>query len=143
MVLALCLSAAVSTAAKASTGLVRQGLWQISVSMNVTGMSASGRPFTHNQCFTSQDVRDGRDILQVNPGHSPCQFADYQHARGRVSWNVRCKGRPPASGHVELIYGRDHYEGTITMSVTAPQHGPMTVTERVRGRRVGNCPDAP
>ncbi len=139
MVLALCLSAAGTRAAQASTGLVRQGLWQISVSMNVSGMSASRRPFTHKQCFTSRDVHDGRDILQINPGHSPCRFTDYQHSRGRVGWNVHCTGHTPASGHVGLIYGSDRYEGTITMSIAAPRHGPSTVTEQVRGQRIGNC----
>ena len=76
LVLVFFLSAAGSAAAQASSNLIRQGLWQIIVTMSVPGMRAGVRPFTHRQCFTSRDVQYRRDILQINPV-SPCRYHGY------------------------------------------------------------------
>ncbi|MHB8348059.1 MAG: DUF3617 domain-containing protein [Acidiferrobacterales bacterium] len=139
LVLVFCLSVAGSSVAEASQALIREGLWRITVTMSVPGMRADSRPFTHTQCFTSGDVRHGRNILQINPVRSPCQFVHYLHSRGRVSWNLQCRGRPAASGHVWLRYGNDQYEGAIAMRIDVPRHGQTIVMEQVRGRRIGDC----
>ncbi len=138
LVLVFFLSAAGSAAAQASSNLIRQGLWQIIVTMSVPGMRAGVRPFTHRQCFTSRDVQYGRDMLQINPA-SPCRFMDAHRSHGRVSWDLQCWGRPAASGHAWLTYGRDRYEGAIVMRIDVPRRGQMSVTEQVRGQRIGAC----
>ena len=138
LVLVFFLSAAGSAAAQASSNLVRQGLWQIMVTMSVPGMRAGVRPFTHRRCFTSRDVQYGRDLLQINPA-GPCRFLDTHRSHGRVSWDLQCQGRPAASGHAWLTYGRDRYQGAIAMRIDVPRRGQMSVTEQVRGRRIGAC----
>ncbi len=138
LVLVFFLSATGSVAAQASSNMIRQGLWQIVVTLSVPGMRAGVQPFTHTQCFTTRDIRYGRDILQVNPA-SLCRFMNTHRSRGRVSWDLQCRGRPAASGHAWLTYGRDRYEGAIALRVDVPRRGQMSITEQVHGRRIGAC----
>ncbi len=64
---------------------VSPGLWQLTIETRVNATPGFvPAPYTLNQCFTAEDVRDPSRVLSgvANPGASDCTYTDKAYYMG-------------------------------------------------------------
>ncbi len=112
LLLALALPAlAESPASPAPAGKEPGELWESTVQM--TGMGMAMPPQTSRNCRPqaawSEPPTAGKS--------DECEMLDVKTSPGKMSWSMRCKGNPPATGTGEIVFdGRETYRGTMTVT---------------------------
>lgn len=129
-----------SAAALAAGPHMKDGLWEITVKMEMPGMPAAMPPQTIRQCVTKRDLEDLRNMTpRGSAGDARCQMSDYEVRENSASWNWRCKGEEAASGSTTLTFSGDTYAGTNRMSMK-PRGGPaQEMTMHYAGKYIGSC----
>lgn len=140
--LLLATAALFSTAADAATPNLRDGLWEITVKMEMAGMPSNMPTQTVKQCITGKDVSDPRKAM---PGGDPkdnrCQITDHKMQGNTATWNMACKGPEAMTGSGSMTYNDTSYSGTTTITVTqGGQARAMKMT--YAGKHLGACPAA-
>jgi hypothetical protein len=132
-------AALVAVHSHAAAPNMQDGLWEITMKMELPGMPAGPKPQTVQQCITKKDLEDPR---KTTPGNDPkddrCQVTDYKMQGNTATWNMACKGEGAMSGSGTITYSGTSYTGTNRMTVT---HGgqPQSMTMHYSGRRLGDC----
>lgn len=116
----------VSMVSAQSPSPMREGLWEVTMQMQMPGMSMPAMKST--QCVTKEQLKSPEKAL---PSASPgCSMSDYKADGAKVTWKMACKDM---AGTGEMMVKGDSYEGR--MNVTSPHAMVMTIA----GKRVGNC----
>ena len=125
--------------AHAATPNMKEGLWEITVRMEVAGMPAGMPPQVLQQCITRKDMEDPRKTAPGgDPRDSRCQTTDYKVQGNTATWNMACKGEDAMTGSGSITYSGTSYAGTNRMTMT--QGGTtQTVTMHYSGRHLGEC----
>ena len=114
---------------------MQDGLWEISVKMDMPGMPAGAGAQTFRQCYTPTDVQDASRTL---PKDDNCQISDVRMQGSTVSWALRCKPPQEMSGTGTMTYQGASYAGTLNF--TMKQDGQnMTINQQINGKRLGPC----
>ncbi len=118
---------------------MKEGLWEITVKMEVPGMPANVPPQAVKQCITQKDLQDPRKTM---PGGDPkdnrCQVTDHKIQGNTATWKMACKGPEEMSGSGTMTYGGTSYTGTNTM--TMKQGGQVrTMNMQYSGKHIGPC----
>lgn len=109
---------------------LKEGLWEITMRMEVPGMPVQMPPQTYTQCLTQKEA-----VPQREEPAQGCKIVKKDIKGDTVSWVVECKtneGTAVSDGNI--TYKGDTFEGIIKMK----QRG-MEVTQRLSGRWIGNC----
>jgi hypothetical protein len=109
---------------------MKEGLWEITIRMEVPGMPVQMPPQTYTQCLTQKEA-----VPQQKAPDQNCKITKQDIKGDTVSWVVECntsEGTAVSDGR--LTYKGDTFEGIITMK----QRG-MEVTQRLSGRWIGKC----
>lgn len=117
---------------------LQPGNWETSFTMEMAGMPP--RPaITSTHCIKADQVRDSKSFAEHMQEHNKgkCQVSDLKLDSDKLSYSFACENG--ASGTTELAFGGTTYEGTTKMSI--PGHGgaPMTMTQRFKSKRIGDC----
>lgn len=115
----------------------RAGNWEITVDVEIGGLTAPIPSRTVTQCVTSEDAAASRNALPRHDAStlSGCAASDHTVDGGRVTWSFKCEHPKPVTGSGEIIYtGDTAYRGTITL-VSEGQ----SMTMKYAGRRLGDC----
>lgn len=138
-VFASILAAVLSQAAHAAAPNMREGMWEISMKMEMAGMPGGMPPQVVKQCYTRKDVENPERLArQGDPKSENCKISNYQLKGNTASWDMACKGPEEMTGSGTMTFSGDSYSGTNRMSVKS---GGQThnMTMQYSGKRVGDC----
>jgi hypothetical protein len=138
-VVASILAAAVlSQGAQAAAPNMREGMWEITMKMEMAGMPGGMPPQVVKQCFTKKDTENPQKFAQSGPGSERCQISNYQLKGNTASWDMACKGPEEMTGSGTITFSGDSYTGTNRMSMKSGGQG-QNMTMQYSGKRVGDC----
>ncbi len=114
---------------------MKEGMWEMSMKMDMKGMPIAMPPMKFKQCITKKDMvphqkEKGQDCTMVNTNISG----------DTVSWAVRCKDK---NGTVEskgqIVYKGDKFDGVMNTTMTDTKGRSQATKTNMSGRRVGDC----
>lgn len=126
--------------AHAAAPNMKDGLWEITMKMDMPGMPAGMKPQVMRQCITKKDLEDPRKTAPSggDPRDNRCQMTDYKMQGNTASWNMACKGEDAMTGSGTATYSGTSYTGTNRM--TMKRGGQVqTMTMQYSGRHLGEC----
>ncbi len=118
---------------------VRPGLWTLNLTMTVPGAESEFGPFTKTQCFTEQDARNPGKLFSEMGGE--CAYRDKRYQGNRFTFSVECSGAVPMQGGGEVSFSADSFEGSLEIQAKVSELGQVKTKSRVKGTRVGDCPN--
>lgn len=140
LVIAPLLAALFASLSHAATPNMKEGLWEITMKMEMPGMPAGMKPQVVQQCVTKKDMDDPRKTAPggVDPKDSRCQVSDYKMQGNIATWTMACKGENAMTGSGSITYSGTSYTGTnkITMSRGGKS---QTMTMQYNARHLGDC----
>ncbi len=144
-------SAPPPVAAKAGA-VMTPGQWRTTVTitaMTVPGVppeavaSMKTRPFTSEECVTSDDLSAYLDKRSANNPENPrnCTSKGADYSNGRIATESVCTD---ASGHASTVkmagtYGSDRVDMTVNVDGEGAR-GPQSQTMSLTAERIGACP---
>jgi hypothetical protein len=109
---------------------MKEGMWEVTMRMEVPGMPVQMSPQTYTQCMTQKEAVPQRE----EPGQG-CKIVKQDIKGDTVSWVVECKtNEGTAVSDGRITYKGDTFEGVIQMT-----QGSMKVTQQLSGRWIGTC----
>src|SRR5437762_2461237 len=94
----------------------RDGRWEVSMQMEMTGVPMQLPPQTIVQCITpEQAAKPEQSVPQAGRGQNPndCKVSDYKVDGNKVTWTMTCQGRESMTAVGEMVYAGDTYRGTM------------------------------
>lgn len=117
---------------------VQPGNWEITVSMEIAGMPP--RPaMTSSHCVKPDQVKDSQsfaDSMQER-NRGKCKVSDLEFESDKLSYSFACDSG--TTGTSEIVFAGTTYEGTNKMTVPGHGNGPMTITQHIKAKRIGDC----
>ncbi|MCL4558751.1 MAG: DUF3617 domain-containing protein [Deltaproteobacteria bacterium] len=130
------------TVALAASPRMKNGLWEITTSMEMKGMPMpfAMKPVTNTQCITKKDVRDPEKTVPKASKDKNCKVKDYKIAGDHVTWKMVCTGKHPMTSTGEMTYSNGtSYEGTMVMDTEGQGSNRVHMTYHFKGKRIGDC----
>ena len=121
---------AVSISFAGSRPNMQEGLWEITIKMEMPGMPVSMPPMTHTQCITNEDM-----VPRGSQQSEECKITKTKVDGDTVTWTMECdspEGKARTTG--KITYSGDTFKGTIKMTTQG-----MKTIQHLSGRRIGNC----
>jgi hypothetical protein len=120
---------------------VKPGKWEITFSMEMPGMPAGAmQPTTMTQCYKAEDWKDSQSIAERMQQHKDrkCKQTDVTVTGDKMTWNMVCENGTTGTG--EYHFSGNTYSGQVTINTAANgKHDAKTMTERFKGKRLGDC----
>lgn len=114
---------------------MKPGLWETSVRTEMAGMPMQMPPVTTRQCIREQDL-----VPQTNSSGQACAVLDQNISRNTVTWRIECKAdNIHSTGKGKITYHGDTFQGQIDMTMQQQGMGPMTMSQKLEGKRLGDC----
>lgn len=112
------------------------GLYEVTSRVEMPGMPAGMVPsHTIDQCLTKENPVPNNDA-----GGQACEIIDMNQDGKTLTWKMECAQQGEKITSVgQMTYNGDSFSGTSTTSM-GPQAGNMTITTRISGTRIGDCP---
>lgn len=109
-------------------------LWEMTIQMNVAGMPAGMMQPRTQQVCQAKDFRNAH----ASDNKSKCTISNLKETPSRVTYDIRCEGKPPTTGKAEFNFeqNRQKVNGTMRMSSS---DGDMTM--KMSGRNLGSACD--
>jgi Protein of unknown function (DUF3617) len=117
---------------------VQPGNWEVSLAMEMPGMP-SRPPIVTTHCSKPEQVKDAHsfaDMMQER-NRGKCKVSDVKLERDKLSYSFACENG--GSGSTELAFAGTSYEGTTKITVAGHGAAPMTMTQHIRAKRLGDC----
>lgn len=113
----------------------QEGLWEITSASEMPGMPAMPA-IKYTQCMTNKDyIPHGKD----EKDHS-CKLSDIRTEGSTLTWKMACKSNEgDMEGNGKIAYNKDKFDGSVVINVQMPGRGKMQMTNKMTGRRIGNC----
>ena len=109
---------------------MKEGLWEITMTMEMPGMPVQMPPQTHTQCITKKNM-----VPQKEDPNQECKMIKHDIKGDTVTWVVECE-TPEGKA---LMNGRVTYKGnTFDGTVKITQAG-MDMTQKMKGKWIGEC----
>ncbi len=127
----VCLVVLLGNGAVAGGVDMKDGLWEITTTTEMSGMPFQIPPMTFSQCITQQDL-----VPQNAETDSGCTRTENRISGNTVTWSIECKGEGVSSrGDGTITYHGDSFEGDMKMSM---EEG-VQMINLMKGRRIGAC----
>ena len=118
---------------------MKEGLWEVTVKMDMPGMPGNMPAQTTQRCITAKDMEDPRKVGPANDrGSDTCEVTNYKMQGNTASWNMSCKGPEQMTGSGTIKYEGDRYSGVNRMSMKQG-NDTMQMTMNYSGRYLGAC----
>ncbi len=125
--------------AHAAAPNMKEGMWELTMKMEMPGMPVGMPPQVMQKCFTGKDLEDPRrTVPSGGPGDSGCQVTDYKMQGNTATWNMACKGEGAMTGSGSITYSGTSYTGTNRMTMTEGGNS-QAMTMHYSGRHLGAC----
>lgn len=113
----------------------QEGLWEISSVSEMPGMPVMPS-VKQNQCMTNKNyVPHGKEEKD-----NSCTVSDLKTNGNTVTWKMACKSKEGAmDGNGKITYNRDKLDGSVVINMQMPGMGKMQMTNKMTGRRIGDC----
>lgn len=109
---------------------MKEGLWEITMTMEVPGMPMKMPPQTYTHCLTKKDM-----VPQKEEPKQECKMIKHDAKRDTVTWVIECKTKEGTA----VSNGRVTYKGTSFEGVIKVKHAGMEVTQNLKGKWIGQC----
>ncbi|MBN2401894.1 MAG: DUF3617 family protein [Spirochaetes bacterium] len=116
---------------------MREGKWEVTMTMNIPGMPMAMPPVTHTQCITKKDLEDNKKTLPSAGKSEDCEIKNYRVKDNTVTWETVCKDGTRGSG--QIIYKGDSYTGTMKLETVDRKGQKSTINYKIKGQRKGDC----
>jgi hypothetical protein len=125
---------AVTSASFADSGPnLKEGKWEITSKMEMTGMPMQMPEQKHTQCLTKKDL-----VPKSSQPGQECVVTDTKTTGNTVAWTMECKGQQgQMKGTGKMTYSGDTFKGEMVMTLAGQN---MKIVNRMTGRRIGDCP---
>lgn len=140
--------------AEARATELRAGEWEMAREVTVVTprddgppaiQAAEGDKIVRRSCVAPGDVKKPQGDLFAPEG-SECTSRDLYMSNGRLNATLACS-RPGLSGNIATIvngtFEADKIEATATTETSLLSEGDVKITEKLTGRRVGECAAEP
>ena len=108
--LTLCAILLVPAFAQSETTL-QEGLWEVTVKMDVGGQLATEAPLVTRQCITQQTAQDL--INQLAGAAGGCQVSNVEQTENEASWYLSCNGQVQVQGTGKLTLTSRGFDGSL------------------------------
>lgn len=115
---------------------MKEGDWEITMTMEMAGMPMKMPPFTHVVCMNKDNM-----VPQDPNQPGDCENVEPRIDGDTVSWKVKCKNESGGNveSHDSITYHGDTFEGVVETTVMEPGQGGMHMTNTMKGRYLGPC----
>lgn len=114
---------------------IKEGLWEMTMTMDIPGMSMQMPPQTYTHCITKNDM-----VPQKKEPNQECKVLKTDVKGDTVSWVIECKTSEGTSvSNGRITYKGDTFDGVIKMSIPEGRRGSMEVTQKMKGKWIGQC----
>ncbi len=111
---------------------MQPGRWEITSILEMPGMAFTMPATKHTQCITAEEL-----VPQAQQENSKCQVVDQSIDGNVVTWQVRCEsGGGTMDSQGKITYHGDSFEGMV---VTNGSQMPSEMTQKMTGKRIGQC----
>ena len=124
--------------AAAAQPAIKDGLWEVTTTMDMSGAPAGRPPQTMQHCVTPQEAKDPANIGRNMDKSGQCQMVDHKVSGNTATWKLVCKGEGAMTGTGTATYAGTTYTMTSTTTMT---QGTQTMTMQVNqtGKYIGPC----
>jgi hypothetical protein len=114
---------------------MQEGKWEITSKVEMEGMPMAMPATKYTQCITKKDM-----VPQKAEKNQDCKITDTKVSGDTVSWTMQCKSKEGTmDSNGKITYKKDTFDGTMHTTVNNPGSGKMQMTQRMSGRRIGDC----
>ena len=114
---------------------LRPGLWETTVRIEIQGAPMSMPSTSYRHCITKEDL-----IPRTERPGEQCKILKKTISGNTVTWRVSCKSRDMnTTGTGRITYKGDTYRGSIEMQMSDGSTGSMKMSQKIQGKRIGNC----
>ena len=109
---------------------MKEGLWQITMTMEMPGIPMQRPPQSYTHCLTKKDM-----VPQKEEPNQECRMVKRDIEGDTVTWVMKCQteeGITVLNGKV--TYNRKSFEGVIKM-----KQSDMEMTQNLKGKWIGEC----
>lgn len=120
---------------------MKPGLWEITVTNDISGMPVKQPPVTVRQCYRPEDVKDPQRMVprQSDPNFK-CDTRNYKLSGDTATWTLACSGSGVnMTGKGSMTMKGDSYSGASSMEMNMAGKT-MKMSQTMSGKRVGECP---
>jgi|SRR5208282_5047695 len=117
---------------------MQPGLWEITSTMEMSGMNMKMPSYTFQHCYTPTEVSDAKKIVPKDRDNK-CRTTGVTQSGNTVSWKMICTGEHAMTGSGTISFGSNSYSGTTQMSMAGEGGKPMNMTQNYNGKRLGDC----
>lgn len=120
----------------AAADALQEGLWEVTVRMEIAGQPATAEPLVVRQCINQQSPQDL--VAKLTGAGGGCQVSDLRQEGNRARWNMTCSGQIELTGTGDVTLSGDGFDGTLNAMIGM---GGTTVPilQTFGARRVGDC----
>lgn len=114
---------------------MKEGLWEITISMEIPDMPMQMPSQTYTQCITKKNI-----VPQREETNQECKTIKHDVKGDTVSWIIECKtseGTTVSNGNV--TYKGDMFDGIVKVSILGGKGGDMEMTQKMSGKWIGQC----
>ena len=119
---------------------MQPGLWEITTSMEMTGVNMKMPGQTIQHCYTPTDVADAKNLVPKDPRNDRCRITDIKRTGDTVAWKMACSAPHAMSGNGTITYSSNSYSGSTQMSMAGESGMSVNMTQKYSGKRIGDCP---
>ncbi|MEW6418041.1 MAG: DUF3617 family protein [Nitrospirota bacterium] len=109
---------------------MKEGLWEITMTMEMPGMPMKMPPQTYTHCLTKKDM-----VPQKEEPNQECKMIKHDVKGDTITWVIECKTREGTA----VSNGRVTYKGTTFEGVIRVKHAGMEITQSLKGKWIGQC----
>lgn len=131
---AICLSVFWATGAVADVNM-QDGMWEMTMKTEMSGMPFEVPPLKFSQCLTKKEL-----VPQRKEKNEDCKMVNTRIEGNTVYWTAQCRtkeGTVDSKG--KITYTGNSFNGTVVTVINDPKSGKMEVTNRMSGKRIGDC----
>jgi hypothetical protein len=109
---------------------MKEGLWEVTVKMEMAGMPMQMPAQKFTQCLKKEDM-----VPQQKDPSQQCKMTNIDVKGDTVTWVIECKGpEGPMRGNGRVTYKGDTFDGFLNV-----KQADMEVTQRMSGKLIGPC----
>ncbi len=112
---------------------MKEGLWEISTSMDIPNLPFKMPPQVVKHCYTKEEV--ARSEGGIPEQQKDCKLVENARSGNKLRWKVVCTGKSAGKGEGEIVFtSATSYEGWMKFDT-----GGQAMTTKYSARRVGDC----
>ncbi len=118
-------------AASWAADTMRDGLWEITSTMEMPGMSMKVPPSVVKHCYSKSEAQDTKKVIARE---KDCKVTDMKNIGNKVTWTMVCTGKSAGTMTGETVFGKDSYSTVMHMKTQG-----HAMTMKAKAKRLGDC----